>query len=38
VVVQERAGETMVLAVVYEVRVTTPRSERELTFMIGVIG
>jgi hypothetical protein len=38
VVVQERAGETTVLAVAYDVTVTTPRSERELTFVVRVVG
>jgi len=38
VVVQERAGETTVLAVAYDVAVTTPRSERELTFVVRVVG
>ena len=38
VVVQERAGETTVLAVAYDVRVTTPRSERQLTFLVRVVG
>lgn len=38
VVVQERAGETTVLAVGYDVTVTTPRSERELTFVVRVVG
>jgi hypothetical protein len=37
VVVQERAGETTVPAVAYDVRVTTPRSERELTFVVSVV-
>lgn len=38
VVVQERAGETTVLAVAYDVTVTTPRGERELTFVVRVVG
>lgn len=38
VVVQERAGETTVLAVGYDVTVTTLRSERELTFVVRVVG
>ena len=37
VVVQERAGETTVLAVAYDVTVTTPRSEQELTFVVEVV-
>ena len=37
VVVQERAGEMTVLAMAYEVRVTTPRSERDLTFVVRVV-
>lgn len=38
VAVQERAGETTVLAVAYDVHVTTPRSERQLTFVVRVVG
>lgn len=38
VVVQERAGETTVLAVAYDVRVTSARSERELTLVVRVVG
>jgi len=37
VVVQERAGETTVLAVAYDVTVTTARGESELTFVIRVV-
>jgi len=37
-VVQERAGETTVLAVAYDVTVTSQRSERGLTFVIPVVG
>lgn len=37
VVVQERAGETAVLAVAYDVTVTTERSEQELTFVVRVV-
>jgi len=36
VVVQERAGETTVLAVAYDVTVTTDRGEQELTFVVRV--
>jgi len=38
VVVQERAGETTVLAVAYDVTVTTERGERALTFVVRVVG
>jgi len=38
VVVQERAGETTVLAAAYDVTVTTPRGERELSFVVRVTG
>jgi len=38
VVVQERAGETTVLAVAYDVTVTTERSERALTFVVRAVG
>lgn len=38
VVLQERAGETTVLAVGYDVRVTTSRGERRLTFVVRVVG
>jgi hypothetical protein len=37
VVVQERAGETTVLAVAYDVRITTPRGERALTFVVRIV-
>jgi phosphopantetheine adenylyltransferase len=37
VVVQERVGETTVLAVAYDVRITTPRGERALTFVVPVV-
>lgn len=37
VVVQERAGETTVLAVAYDVRVTTGDGRHEFTFMIPVV-
>lgn len=38
VVVQERAGETTVLAVAYDVQITTPDGERALTFVVRVVG
>jgi hypothetical protein len=38
VIVQERGDETTVLAVAYDVTVTTPRSERELTFVVRFVG
>jgi hypothetical protein len=38
VVVQARAGEATVLAVAYDVTVTTSRGERELTFVVRVVG
>jgi hypothetical protein len=31
-------GETTVLAVAYDVTVTTPHGERELTFVVRVVG
>lgn len=36
VVVQERAGETTVLAAAFDVTVTTPRGHRDLTFVVRV--
>lgn len=38
VVVQERASEVTVLAVAYDVRVTTDRGERSLTLVVPVVG
>lgn len=38
VVVQERAGATVVLAVALDVEVTTPRGHRDLTFVVRVVG
>jgi hypothetical protein len=38
VVVQERAGGTTVLAVAYDVRVTTDRGDRSLTLVVPVVG
>lgn len=38
VVVQERAGETHVLAVAFDVRVTTPDAEMELTTVVRTVG
>ncbi|WP_435180059.1 DUF7261 family protein [Halorussus sp. AFM4] len=38
VVVQERAGETHVLAVAFDVRVTTDDSELELTTVVSALG
>lgn len=38
VVVQERAGGTTVLAVAYDVRVTTEDGRQELTFVVPVVG
>ncbi len=38
VVVQERAGVTVVLAVALDVEVTTPRGYRDLTFVVRVVG
>ena len=37
VVVQERAGETTVLAVAYDVTVTSGEARRELTFVVPVV-
>jgi hypothetical protein len=36
--VRDRAGETTVLVVAYDVTVTTSRGERELTFVVRVVG
>jgi hypothetical protein len=36
--VRDRAGETTVLVVAYDVTVTAPRGERELTFVNPVVG
>jgi hypothetical protein len=38
VVVQERAGETVVLAAAFDVDVTTPRGHRDLTLVVRVVG
>lgn len=38
VIVQERAGETTVLAAAFDVTVTTPRGHRDLTFVVRVVG
>ncbi len=38
VVVQERAGETHVLAVAFDVRVTTDDAEMEFTTVVGALG
>lgn len=38
VVVQERAGETTVVAVAYDVQVTSERAERSLTLVVRVVG
>jgi hypothetical protein len=37
VVVQERAGETTVLAVAYDVTVTSEDGRREFTFVVPVV-
>lgn len=37
VVVQERAGETHVLAVAFDVRITTERGTRRLTLVVGAV-
>lgn len=38
VVVQERAGETVVVAVAFDVAVTTPNGRQELTLVVRVVG
>jgi hypothetical protein len=38
VVVQERAGETTVLTVAYDVTVTSEEGRREFTFLVPVVG
>lgn len=38
VVVQERAGETVVVAAAFDVTVTTPRGRQELTLVVRVVG
>jgi hypothetical protein len=38
VVVQERAGETVIVAAAVDVRVTTPRGRRALTLVVRVVG
>ncbi|WP_276259374.1 DUF7261 family protein [Haloglomus litoreum] len=38
VVVQGRAGESTVLAAAFDVTVTTPRGQRELTLVVRVVG
>jgi hypothetical protein len=38
VVVQERAGEAVVLAAAFDVAVTTPRGRRDLTLVVRVVG
>jgi hypothetical protein len=36
--VQERAGETVIVAAAVDVRVTTPRGRRALTLVVRVVG
>jgi hypothetical protein len=38
VVVQERAGETVVVAAAFDVDVTTPNGRRDLTLVVRVVG